>query len=306
MNIKKQFLLLFLVVAIVFGLSISMQSLAWTEPTNSPPQDDVTGLLRADANQQKTGLLTLTKSGTGLVVNPGNFGVGTLTPGGKLGIGDANTYIDIDGSNNLTFTDANAGTGTLSYLLGSADGDFASGGSAGGDNRTLGNTDAYALGFITNNQTYLYIASSTENVGINTSEPNGILGIEDANTYITNVTTNLVFRDLYNSNTTLSELIAQEGDFLDGGDTATANRSLGNGDSYDLGFMTASTTYLTIKSDGKVGIGTSTPQTILDVYGGVRMGWSGATCSGELAGAMRWNATTTVIEYCNTSSWSSL
>jgi len=46
-------------------------------------------------------------------------GIGTNSPGGLFGLSDANTYLDVDGSNNLTFTDAVTGTKTLAELAGS-------------------------------------------------------------------------------------------------------------------------------------------------------------------------------------------
>lgn len=47
----------------------------------------------------------------------GNVGIGTTTPGGLLGLKDANTYLNVDASNNLTFTDAVTGTKTLAELV---------------------------------------------------------------------------------------------------------------------------------------------------------------------------------------------
>lgn len=44
------------------------------------------------------------------------LGIGTASPGGSLGLLDANTYITRDGSNNLSFTDAVTGTKTLAEL----------------------------------------------------------------------------------------------------------------------------------------------------------------------------------------------
>ncbi|NQT76697.1 MAG: hypothetical protein HQ565_03210 [Bacteroidetes bacterium] len=93
----------------------------------------------------------------GIVIdNSGNIGIGTTSPGGLLGLGDANTFLNVDGSNNFTFTDAVTGTKTLAQLaLNSAD--FSNGGEAGGADRSLGNTDNYALSFKTNNTTHLKI-----------------------------------------------------------------------------------------------------------------------------------------------------
>jgi hypothetical protein len=52
-----------------------------------------------------------------------SLGIGTTNPGGLLGLQDANTYINVDGSNNLTFTDAVTGTKTLAELVDDADAD---------------------------------------------------------------------------------------------------------------------------------------------------------------------------------------
>jgi len=50
------------------------------------------------------------------ITHTGNVGIGTTAPGGLLGLKDANTYLDVDGGNNLTFTDAVTGVKTLAEL----------------------------------------------------------------------------------------------------------------------------------------------------------------------------------------------
>jgi len=55
-------------------------------------------------------------NGTSAYYNDGNVGIGTISPGGLLGLKDANTYLDVDGTNNLTFTDSVTGTKTLAQL----------------------------------------------------------------------------------------------------------------------------------------------------------------------------------------------
>ncbi|MBN1408604.1 MAG: LamG domain-containing protein [Calditrichaceae bacterium] len=50
------------------------------------------------------------------IISNGNVGIGTTSPSGLLGLSDENTYLDVDGSNNLTFTDAVTGTKTLAEL----------------------------------------------------------------------------------------------------------------------------------------------------------------------------------------------
>ncbi|MCP4002501.1 MAG: hypothetical protein GY727_16495, partial [Gammaproteobacteria bacterium] len=46
----------------------------------------------------------------------GRVGIGITNPGGLLGLGNSSTYLDVDGSNNLTFRDSVTGTKTLAEL----------------------------------------------------------------------------------------------------------------------------------------------------------------------------------------------
>ncbi len=55
------------------------------------------------------------------------------------------------------------------------------------------------------------------------------------------------------------------GDFSDGGDVAGADRTLGNTDNYDLGFLTNNLNRLHIQNDGLIGIGTTSPGEILHI-----------------------------------------
>jgi hypothetical protein len=55
---------------------------------------------------------------------------------------------------------------------------------------------------------------------------------------------------------------------------------------------------------GKVGIGTTSPQSLLQAYGGeVQVGSSGAACSSTTSGAIRYNSG--ALTYCNGSAWTS-
>ena len=56
-----------------------------------------------------------------------------------------------------------------------------------------------------------------------------------------------------------------------------------------------------ISAAGSVGIGTTSPQSKLDVAGSVRVGSDATGCSGANAGAMKFNSPN--IEYCNGTSW---
>ena len=61
-------------------------------------------------------IINATSSSLLYVRDDGRVGIGTTNPGGTLGLKDANTYISVDGSNNLIFTDAVTGTKTLAQL----------------------------------------------------------------------------------------------------------------------------------------------------------------------------------------------
>lgn len=60
---------------------------------------------------------------------------------------------------------------------------------------------------------------------------------------------------------------------------------------------------LVIGTTGVVGIGTTTPQAELDVNGGVRIGTESASCTSTNVGEVRYNSTSTYMEYCNGSAW---
>lgn len=55
------------------------------------------------------------------------------------------------------------------------------------------------------------------------------------------------------------------GDFSSGGEAGGADRTLGNTDNYDLGFLTNNTNRLHIQNDGYIGVGTTTPDSKLHV-----------------------------------------
>lgn len=56
-----------------------------------------------------------------------------------------------------------------------------------------------------------------------------------------------------------------------GGDIAKKNRIMGNKDSYNLSFITGGIHRLHISSDGKVGIGTTTPTALLELAGNIKI-----------------------------------
>jgi uncharacterized protein (TIGR02145 family) len=96
----------------------------WQGPTDIPPEQNLPAPINVGSESQiKDGALGIsgvfqTDTNTHLAITNGRVGIGTDSPGGLLGIKDANTYIDVDASNNLTFTDAETGTKTLAQLAG--------------------------------------------------------------------------------------------------------------------------------------------------------------------------------------------
>ncbi len=85
---------------------------------------------------------------------------------------------------------------------------------------------------------------------------------------------------------------AGSGDFDNNGDTAGADRTIGNNDTYDLGIETDGTTRIHIESGGNVGINDTTPLRQLDVNGSTRVT---TTAGFELTGDIDTDGTTTVI-----------
>lgn len=59
------------------------------------------------------------------------------------------------------------------------------------------------------------------------------------------------------------------GSFSDGGENSSANRTIGNNDSYSMAFVTSGTERLYAGSTGNIGIGTSSPGTSLEVNGDI-------------------------------------
>jgi len=70
---------------------------------------------------------------------------------------------------------------------------------------------------------------------------------------------------------TLNVSVPEIGDFADGGEAGGADRTLGNTDAFDLGFLTNGVDRLHIQNDGKIGIGTTTPSYKLEVDGDINI-----------------------------------
>lgn len=170
-----------------------------TDPTlfihsATDPDSDNTQWVSLSHNQTN-GLLDV---GTGVVSIPDGISTDTIVTSGNVAIGTTSTgsyalevngtteldSLNINGVYTLPTVDGTAdyvistnGLGVLSWVEVGGGGDFADGGEAGTAPRTLGNTDEYSLGLLTNNISRIHLGSAG-NVGIGTTTPKGILDIK--------------------------------------------------------------------------------------------------------------------------------
>ena len=200
-------------------------------------------------------------------------------------------------------------------------GDFSEGGEFGTADRTLGNTDTYDLGLLTDGQDRLHIESGG-NVGIGTTTPdtklevNGIIKLTpqgsaptcnvttEGGTYYDDFTDHAYLCDGNNWNQ-IDGGAGGGGDFADGGDIVVADRSLGNQNAFDLSFLTSNLTRLFIEDTGNVGIGTMSPSTLLEVAGIIKTTPQGSapTCDANAEGGVYYNDTTNHLYVCDGSTW---
>jgi len=199
----------------------------------------------------------------------GNVGIGTTSPGAKLdvvGSAEINGQLDMTGNKIVNVTDPTSAqdAATKAYVDGvGGGGDFSNGGEAGGADRTLGNTDDFNLGFLTNNTTRLHIQNNG-NVGIGTTSPASKLTIAG----ISETESRLVLDN------TGAPVNAARIDFRSQGTEFARIRAFTNNNSDgEIQFYTAFANSLTekmvIDQLGNVGIGTSDPKGTLDVNGSI-------------------------------------
>lgn len=136
------------------------------------------------------------------------------------------------------------------------------------DFRMDGDTDNYVF----------YMNAGTNKVGIGTANPSQMLevvGTVEADGLIIGGSTALI--SVSSGTADNDKLVTQGyvddnagGNFSDGGEAGGADRTLGNTDNYDLGFLTNNNNRLHIQNDGDIGIGTTTPSEKLEITGNLR------------------------------------
>ncbi|MBL4753118.1 MAG: tail fiber domain-containing protein, partial [Flavobacteriales bacterium] len=217
-----------------------------------------------------------------VIDNTGNVGIGTTTPGAKLEVaGQIKITGGTPGASKVLTSDA-AGLATWQTPSGGG-GDFSNGGEVGIADRTLGNTDNFDLGFLTNNINRLHIQNDG-NVGIGTTTPSSPLHV--FNTAAANVAgqTQVRLTGVMASATVGSgpQILFTEN--TTGNPAASIRGYTFGASATGLAFATgwnALADRMVIDNTGNVGIGTTTPGAKLEVAGQIKI-TGGTPAAGEV------------------------
>ena len=220
------------------------------------------------------------------VQSSGNVGIGTTSPNAKLEINSSITFSTIDTFGQLVVKAASGSTG---------------------DMLNIGVDTANSVAFIQAvergvNTIPLSLQRYGGNVGIGTTTPSSKLHVTDGGTLPTISGTYLI------SATSASNAGIQ----INAGNTSASIIAFGDTNSQDVGvirydhsdnhmrFNTNATEAMCIDSSGNVGIGTTSPESKLQVAGGIQMADDTATASADKVGTMRYRTGTEYVEVTGT------
>ena len=217
----------------------------------------------------------------------GNVGIGTTSPDCKLDVRKSGTTA-AQGDTDLFIGDSGAASSTAQVQI--------LGGASGFSNLYFSDTGSYNVGGFIYNHTDNYLATnvngsekmritSAGNVGIGTTTP---LAKLDVNSNISASSVDVI-KISQNTNGAIKAAASLGLSIQNGGEATNAA---------DLWFTTATNGSLAerlrIKSDGNVGIGTTSPQATLDVNGPIRVGNAATTAAtANNVGAIRYRDTGT-------------
>lgn len=266
-------------------------------------------------NNTYTGLLESVGCGTGTwtvyigghcylsVTNGGLVGIGTTSSSQLLSVWGSSAWsgntalasITDSGTIGAGLSVLSTGTGGRNYAIYSS----ASGASIGAGNFAIYDGTAGANRLVIN---------SSGNVGIGTSAPQYLLhvnGTSAAMFGVTGVGTGAAYSQWAGTNAELIYGIESS----TGGSVTTGSSPyagiFGTQTGTSVQFTTSNAVRMTINSSGNVGIGTTAPQTALDVSSGeVRVGDSKISCSSTTTGAIRYLSPN--LQFCNGSTWQTI
>lgn len=291
-QLTKSFALVVSVLAI--SLSLSHFVLAWTEPTVVPPSGNVATPLNVGATgQTKSGGLWLNTSGAvnGLIVDKGNVGIGTTNPQRKLhivgGSNESNVVLDeatntVDNNPDIFFRRSRGVVGgELNIAVGDSLGADVFYGYYGGAYREAASIHSFVesaagtivranLSFRTTdaigNEAERMRIDKDGNVGIGTTSPQAKLHIVPGEIYLENKSVG-EYTDIHFNNTRTAAPLGKNYVLGNYGPDLVASRA-------NKFFIRDNDTGLDrfiIDQSGNVGIGTSMPDTKLEVNGDLKL-----------------------------------